>query len=223
MDLYIQEKKFKIDFQHGNCGGHLVFLIGAILAIFDLQIILMILTKFQVKWPFGLGEEAKIRFSRWPPWHPSWIFDRNFYSYVDLPSPLCFLPSFKSTGLSVQKKKGKTDFQGGHLGFAIRTIFFSIFDLQVIPKLSTMVRVSWLFGSGEEVKNRFSRWLPWLPSWISDRNDLSYIVCVSLIYKSPRCFLPRFELIWPLASEEEAKNRFSRWPWISNRDHFIYF
>ena len=31
--------------------------------------------------------------------------------------------------------------------------------------------VNWPFGSGEEVKNRFSRWQPWRPSWISDRND----------------------------------------------------
>ena len=48
MDLSILEKKFKIDFQDGNCGGHLVFLIGMILAIFDLQVTLIIFTKFQV-------------------------------------------------------------------------------------------------------------------------------------------------------------------------------
>ena len=35
MGLCIQEKKFKIDFQDGICGGHLVFPIGTILAIFD--------------------------------------------------------------------------------------------------------------------------------------------------------------------------------------------
>ena len=59
---FYQEKKLKIDFQDGNCGGHLVFLVGAILAILDLQVTLMILTKFQVSWPFGSGEEAKIDF-----------------------------------------------------------------------------------------------------------------------------------------------------------------
>ena len=32
----IQEKKFKIAFQDGNCGSNLVFPIGTILAIFDL-------------------------------------------------------------------------------------------------------------------------------------------------------------------------------------------
>ena len=44
--LSIQEKKFKIDFQDSNYGGNLVFLIRAILAIFDLQVALMVLTKF---------------------------------------------------------------------------------------------------------------------------------------------------------------------------------
>ena len=34
--------------------------------------------------------------------------------------------------------------------------------------------VNWPFGSGEEVKNKFSRWLSWQPSSISDWNDFSY-------------------------------------------------
>ena len=44
--------------------GHLGFLIGTILAIFDLQVAPMLPTKFRVKWPFGSGEEVKNRFSR---------------------------------------------------------------------------------------------------------------------------------------------------------------
>ena len=43
---------------------------------------------------------------------------------------------------------------------------FSYFDLQVTPTLPSKFGVNWPFGSGEEVKNRFSRWLPWRPSWI---------------------------------------------------------
>ena len=54
----------------------------------------------------------------------------------DLVSPQCFLPCFESTGLSVQKKKRKIDFQdghhGGHLGYPIGTIL-AIFHLQVTP------------------------------------------------------------------------------------------
>ena len=36
MGLSIQEKKVKIDFKDGNCGGQLVFPTETILAIFDL-------------------------------------------------------------------------------------------------------------------------------------------------------------------------------------------
>ena len=66
--LSVQEKKRRIDFQDGGHGGHLGFPIGTILAIFDLQVTLMVPSKFGVNWPFGSGEEAKNRFSRWPPW-----------------------------------------------------------------------------------------------------------------------------------------------------------
>ena len=83
------------------------------------------------------------------------------------------LPS-ESIGLLVQEKKRKIDFQdgghGGHLGFPIGTIL-AIFDLQVTLMLPSKFGVKWPFSSGEEEKNRFSRWRP---SWISDRHDFSY-------------------------------------------------
>ena len=41
----------------------------------------MLPTKFQVKWRFGSGEDAKNSFSRWPPQGPSWISDRNKFSF----------------------------------------------------------------------------------------------------------------------------------------------
>ena len=74
--------------------------------------------KFRVNWHLGLGEEAKNRFSRW--------------LFLIYKSSQCLLPSFESTGLSVQKKQLKIDFQdgghGGHFGFPIGTIL-AIFDL----------------------------------------------------------------------------------------------
>ena len=70
----------KIDFQDGGHGSYHGFLIGTIFAIFDLQGILMLPSKFGVNWLFGSGEEAKNRFSRWRPWRPSWISDRNDFS-----------------------------------------------------------------------------------------------------------------------------------------------
>ena len=71
----------KIDFKDGPHGGYLGFLIGKILAIFDLEVTLMLDKKFQVNWPLGSQEEAKNRFSRWPPWWPSWISYQNSFSY----------------------------------------------------------------------------------------------------------------------------------------------
>ena len=39
--------------------------------------------------------------------------------------------------------------------------------------LPTKFGVNWLLGLGVEAKNRFSRWVPWRPSWISYRHDLT--------------------------------------------------
>ena len=64
------------------------------------------------------------------------------------------------------------DGHGGHLGFLIGTII-AIFDLQVTPILPTKFNVNKQFDSGEEAKNRFSRWPPWQTSWISDQKDFS--------------------------------------------------
>ena len=67
--------------------------------------------------------------------------------------------------------EGKNRFSR-RLGFPIGTIL-ATFDLQVTLMLLTKFRVKWPFHSGEEVKKRFSRWLPWWPSWVSDWNDFS--------------------------------------------------
>ena len=54
----VQEKKWKIDFQDGHNGCHLWFPIKTILAIFDLQVIQILSTKFHVSWPSGVGGVA---------------------------------------------------------------------------------------------------------------------------------------------------------------------
>ena len=41
----------------------------------------MLPTKFKVSWPVESGEDAKNRFSRWPPLQPPWISDQNDFSY----------------------------------------------------------------------------------------------------------------------------------------------
>ena len=46
ISLSVQEKKFKINFQNGGYGGHLRFLIGIMLASFDLDGTPILTTKF---------------------------------------------------------------------------------------------------------------------------------------------------------------------------------
>ena len=89
--------------------------------------------------------------------------------------------------------------------------------------LLTKFRVNWPFGSRGEAKNRFLKWPPWWPSWISDWNDLSHFnLQVTLMIPT------KFQVSWPFGSGEEAKNRSSRWPpwwpsWISDQNDVSYF
>ena len=60
-----------MNFQNSRHAGRLRFPISTILAIFYLQVALILSTEFPVNWPFGSGDEGKNIFSRW---RPSWIF-----------------------------------------------------------------------------------------------------------------------------------------------------
>ena len=122
----------------------------------------MLPTMFGSQLAFGLGEEAKNRFSRWLSWQPSWISDPYDFSYFWSTSPRCFLASLESIDLSVQEKKRKIDFQecghGGYLGFPIGTIL-AIFDLQVTPMLpSTFGRRTMHDGRRTSTDHNSSPW-----------------------------------------------------------------
>ena len=85
-------KEAKIDFQDCGHGGHLGFPIGTILAVLIYKSPRCFLPSFKSIGPSG--EEAKNIFSRWPPRRPSWISDRNNFSYFYIyKSPRCFLSS----------------------------------------------------------------------------------------------------------------------------------
>ena len=116
----------------------------------------MLPTKFQDNWPFGSGEEAKKKKKKKKKKNSKyWISISNDFSYCLMyKSPQCFLPSFKSLDLSVQKKIFQDSSDSGHLGFRIGMILATS-DLQVTLLLHTKLQVNWGFGSGEEVKNRF--------------------------------------------------------------------
>ena len=165
MAFTVQDKKLKIDFKDGCHGGHLGFLIGMILSIFDLQVTLML--------PFSSGEEVKNRLSKWLPWRPSWISNQNDFSHfksLSHPDASYRVSSQLAFGLRRRRKKDfQHGYQGSHLGFPISMVL-AIFDLQVTLMPPTTFGVNWPLGSGEEVKNRLSRWQP---SWISNWNDFS--------------------------------------------------
>ena len=77
-------KKRKIDYQDERLSDHLGFLIEMICANLNLQVIQMLLTKFQVNCPFGVGEDAKIDFQDGRNGAPIWISDRNVLAIFDL-------------------------------------------------------------------------------------------------------------------------------------------
>ena len=159
----------------------------------------MLLTKFQVNWPFCSGKEAKNKLSKWPPRRLSWISDRNDFSYFwstrhldasyqvsshgghhglpigtiltifDLQVTRCLLPCCKSIGLLVQEKKRNIFSRLLPSWIPIGTSL-AIFDLQVTPMPPTMFQVNWRFGSGEEAKYNFQM----AATLDSDRNDFSY-------------------------------------------------
>ena len=122
--LSVQKNKRKINIQDNSHGGHLGFPIGTILAIFYLQFTLMLPTKIQVNCPFATEEEAKNTFSRWRSRRPS----GTILAILIYKSPQCFLPCFKSIGLSVQDKKLKIYYKGSHAGiFDFRSEQFYLF------------------------------------------------------------------------------------------------
>ena len=131
----------------------------------------MLPSKFGVNWPFGSGEEAKNRFSRWLSWRPSWISEWNDFSYflsTSHPSASYHLWSQLAFGEEAKNRFSRW------LPWRPIGMILATFDLQVTPMLPSKFGVNWPVGSGDEAKNRFSRWLPWRPSLISDMHDFSY-------------------------------------------------
>ena len=139
-----------------------------------------------------------------------------FFIYKSL---RCFLPSFRSISLSIQKKKRKIDFQyachGSHLGFPIGTVFAVFLSTIFAPMLLLSFDSICLSAQEKKRKNRFSRWPPCWPAWIS----IGTIFASLNLQVNPTPLPPRpqppnlftqVRVSWPFRSGEEAKNRFSR-------------
>ena len=88
-------------------------------------------------------------------------------------SPWCFLPSFESTGLSVQKKKRKIEFSRWPPSWISNWNDFSYFYiykssrcfLQIFNSAGPLVQ--------ENKRKKVSRSPLWRPSWNSDPNNLN--------------------------------------------------
>ena len=89
----VPEQMLFQDFQAGNHGSHLGYWKGTNLAILNLHITQMPPTKFGLNLTYRSRADMVWRFSRWPPWRPSWILEWNDFSNSEsLCSPM---PSIK--------------------------------------------------------------------------------------------------------------------------------
>ena len=129
----------------------------------------------------------------------------------------------ESTGLSVQEKKRKIDFQdgghGSHLGFPISTIL-AIFDLQV-----TLMLPSKLESVGLSVQEK-KRKINFQDGYHGGHLGFPIGMILAIFDLQVTPMLPsNFGVNWPFSSGEEAKNRFSRLrpSWISDWHDFSYF
>ena len=77
--MVLEEMSFE-EFQDGCCGGHLGYWNETILAILNLCVTAMPPIKFWLNLTYGLWGEVVWKISKWPPWRPSWISKRNYFS-----------------------------------------------------------------------------------------------------------------------------------------------
>ena len=143
--LSVQEKKFKTDFQDGGHGSHLGFQTGMILAIFELQVTPILLTKFQSIYLSVQEKEFKMDFQEGGGGSHLGFLIKMILAIFDLQVVLILPTKFRVNTFSGWCPSWITDQNG-----------FSFFDLQVALILPTKFQNNLAFGSGELVENRFS-------------------------------------------------------------------
>ena len=173
VDLLVQEKKRKKDFQDGSRGGHFGFQIGTMFAIFFFFFFIFKSPQCflpSLNWPFVTGE-AKIVIQDGPLGFPIGTILAGFDLQVNPMLPTDFQVSWPfSSGVEA---KNRFSIWWPRRPSWISGTILACFDFQVTPLLPTKFQVNWPFGSGE-AKYRFSRWPQWRPFWISGRSVFIY-------------------------------------------------
>ena len=149
-------------------------------------------------WPSWLSDQIAFsnsesdvawRVSRLPPWPSSWILEMNDSAILNFHSPQCLPSSFGSTWLTLWEEMWSEEFQdGGHLEHWNRRIL-AILNFHITPMPPIMFKPNQTYPFIADVISRFSRWLPWWPSWIWECNHFSNS-------KSP-CCLDDFHQVSP--------------------------
>ena len=135
----------------------------SILAILNLYVAPMSSIKFQLNPTYGLHEDVVWRISRWSQsWISEWNDSEQFWISMSL---RCISSSFSSIWLMVWETSFE-EFQDGVTILAILNPYVSL-----MPPMK--FRLNLTYGLGGDVVWRISRWPPWQPSWISERNDFN--------------------------------------------------
>ena len=156
--LSVQEKKRKIDFQDGGHGCQLRFSIETILPSFDLQVILMLSSKFRVSWLL-VQKKRKIGFQNGVHRRQLGLSIEMILASVDLQVTLILSTKFPVDWPFGSGGEAQNPFpRSWRPSWISNQNDLTIFDFQVTLMLPTKFQVNWPLDSGEEEKNRFSRW-----------------------------------------------------------------
>ena len=188
-----------MDYPDGRHGGHLAHSFGAILAIFYLQVTLMLLTKFRVSLPFDSGE-AKNRFSRLPPWRPSWIPIGTILAIFDLQVTPMLLTKFRVNwplGSGVEANNRFSRWQQSWISYRNNCYFLPTSHPDASYKVSSQLAF-WFRRRSEKYIFKMAAVMAIL-HFQTERFKLSFI------YKSSRCFLPSFKSIGLSFQEKKRK------------------
>ena len=167
-------------FEEFQDGGHLGYWKRRIWASLNFHNTPMPPIMFKLNQTYRSVADVIWRFSRWLPWWPSWISERNHFSNSkSLCCPdafhLLLHPTFKMAGGDIVWRFSR--WLTWRPSWISERNDFSKSKSPCDPNASCQVSRWWPSTwqcTGAEVVSRFSRWLPRRPSWRAKRNDLSY-------------------------------------------------